>query len=205
MCTRAKAAADRIRKHVSIIQVLVTLGYDVRADGGDREQQFRCDLHGTGQDGKPSARVYPDSNSWYCFGCGLTRDAIGTLQAKQGIGFWQAVKVLEQAHGLDPLPMDYGSDERGETALGEMRNNLTRNTTYEDEEERTKRVVENLTTDRDLPLRRILAFWEAFDKVVFMVRGPRGDGGVWTEHKGKNMIAALRERILEKLKEHHAQ
>jgi len=199
---RARAAADRIREKVPIIRVLSALGYeDIRPDGGDREQQFRCDLHGSGHDDKPSARVYPDSNSWYCFGCGLTRDAIQTIRAKQGVGFWEAVKVLEQAYGLEPLPFDYGIDERGDDALASVRANLDRRTTFEDEEKRTRRLVENLTTDRDLPLERLLAFWEAFDKVVYYVRGPRGEDGIWDEHKGKRMIAALRERILEKITE----
>ena len=201
MSNRASAAANRIRKKVPILRVLVALGYDVRTDSGDREQQFSCDLHGSGHDNKPSARVYPESNSWYCFGCGLTRDPIATLRAKEDLGFWEAVKVLEQAYGLDPLPIDYSSDERGETAIGEMRSNLNRQTTYEDEEKRTRRLVENLTTDGELLLDRILAFWEAYDKVVYYVRGPRGDGGIWTEQKGKKMIAALRERMLERLKD----
>jgi len=203
MSDRARAAADRIREHVPIIRVLIALGYDdVRADGGDREQQFRCDLHGTGHDDKPSARVYPDSNSWYCFGCGLTRDAIATIRAKQDVGFWQAVKMLEQAYGLDPLPIDYGTDEKGESALSALRENLTRQTTFEDEEKRTRALLDGLTRDRDLPLDRLLACWEAFDKAVFHVRGPRGDGGVWHEGKGKKILAGLRDRIFERIKEH---
>lgn len=204
MSDRARASADRIREHVSIVQVLATLGYDVREDGGDREQQFRCDLHGSGHDDKPSARVYPDSNSWYCFGCGLTRDPIETLRAKQGQSFWEAVKVLEQAVGLDPLPMNYGSDERGEAALAEMGFHLQHHTTFADEESRVRALLDGLTRDRDLPLDRLLSFWEAFDKVVFHVRGPRGDGGVWAEHKGRTILVALRERIAEKVKEHYS-
>ena len=66
MSDRAKAAADRIRETASILDVLAHYGYHVRDDGGHREQQFPCDLHGTGRDNKPSARVYPESNSWYC-------------------------------------------------------------------------------------------------------------------------------------------
>jgi len=205
MSTRAKAAADRIREKIPILRVLVALGYDVRADGGDREQQFSCDLHGSGLDGKPSARVYPDSNSWYCFGCGLTRDPIETLRAKEDLGFWEAVKVLEQSYGLEPLPIDYGTDERGTTAIGEMRHSLKQQVTFEEDEKRTLRLVENLTTDRDLPLDRILAFWEAFDKVAYYVHGPRGDGGIWTKARGQVMMVALRGRILEHIKEHNAQ
>ena len=54
---------ERIRNAIAITDLLSELGYHVQP--GDREQQFGCDLHGT-RDTKPSARVYPDSNSWYC-------------------------------------------------------------------------------------------------------------------------------------------
>lgn len=63
--SRAADAAARINQHVSIENILAAYGYRVRPGGG-REQQFSCDLHGDGRDGRPSARVYPDSNSWYC-------------------------------------------------------------------------------------------------------------------------------------------
>lgn len=63
---RAKQRADRIRADVRIIQILSDYGYNVNPDGGDREQQFSCDLHGDGSDSKPSARAYPSSNSWFC-------------------------------------------------------------------------------------------------------------------------------------------
>lgn len=66
MSSRAKQRADRIRSEVPIIRVLADYGYHVNPDGEDREQQFSCDLHGSGQDRKPSARVYPSTNSWYC-------------------------------------------------------------------------------------------------------------------------------------------
>lgn len=64
--SQARARADRIREKIPIVQLLEDFGYGVRASGGDREQQFSCNLHGDGQDNKPSARVYPDSDSWYC-------------------------------------------------------------------------------------------------------------------------------------------
>jgi intein/homing endonuclease len=64
--SRAKQRADRIRQDIDIVQVLADYGYKVNPGGGDREQQFSCDLHGDGSDSKPSARVYPSSNSWYC-------------------------------------------------------------------------------------------------------------------------------------------
>jgi hypothetical protein len=202
MSKRLKDSVKRINETVSIVQILSTLGFDVREDAGDREQQFRCDLHGSGHDDTPSARVYPDSNSWYCFGCGVTRDAIETLQVKQGVAFWAAIKMLEAAHGLDPLPIDYDADEQGQGALAEVRDNLASYTTFADEETRTRASLEAMTSDRELPLDRLLSFWEGFDKAVFMVRGPRGDGGVWGETKGRKVLAGLRDRMAEVLLEH---
>ena len=48
---------EQIKEFVSIEQGLNDLGY--RVQHIDREQQFPCDLHGDGRDGKFSARVYP--------------------------------------------------------------------------------------------------------------------------------------------------
>ena len=64
--TWASKRAARIREEIPITAVLADYGYDVRDDGGDREQQFPCNMHGDGYDVKPSARVYPESASWYC-------------------------------------------------------------------------------------------------------------------------------------------
>ena len=97
---RAREAADRIRAEVPIVDVLYDYGYRVHPDGEDREQQFSCDLHGDGSDTKPSARVYPESASFHCFACGRSRDAITLVREKEGVEFWQAVKMLEAKHNL---------------------------------------------------------------------------------------------------------
>lgn len=89
--------AERIREAVSITDLLSELGYDVQ--DSNREQQFACDLHG-GRDGKPSARVYPDSNSTYCFACGKSRDVIGTVMDKHELDFKQAMAWLEKTYNL---------------------------------------------------------------------------------------------------------
>ena len=83
---RTQRRIDQIKARLSIAQVLMDYGYPVRGDNDEREEQFPCDLHGDGHDGKPSARIYPESNSWYCVdvdapiltssGCELTADLI---------------------------------------------------------------------------------------------------------------------------------
>lgn len=90
--------SERIKEKISIFSVLHSYNYDIV--DSPNEQQFRCNLHGDGSDGSPSARAYPDSNSWYCFACGKTRDAISTVMEIEGVSFSQACKALETKYGL---------------------------------------------------------------------------------------------------------
>ena len=89
--------SERIREAIRITDLLAELGYHVQPT--EREQQFGCDLHGT-RDGKPSARVYPATNSWYCFACGKSRDAIRTVMDKLDLDFKQAMVWLEKTYNL---------------------------------------------------------------------------------------------------------
>lgn len=190
----AHEAAERIRKAVPILQVLTSYGYHVRPEGGDREQQFSCDLHGDGRDSMPSARVYPVSNSWFCFACNKTRDAVETVRAKENLTFWQAVKKLERAFGLTPFewtPKPIEDEHAGIRAI------LDPARTFEQDAERVRGNLATLTDDRQLPMETTLAFWEGFDKIVFRVRGPKGEGGEWSESKGREMMLTLNEHINE--------
>ena len=91
--------AERIKEKIPILSVLSAYGYEVY--GANREQQFRCDLHGDGSDEAPSARVYPETNTWFCFACGKPRDSISTVMEKEGLDFSDACKALEIKYGLD--------------------------------------------------------------------------------------------------------
>lgn len=91
--------ADRIKEKIPILSVLSAYNYDVH--GRDHQQQFRCDLHGDGNDNAPSARVYPETNTWFCFACGKVRDTIATVMEKEGLEFNQACKALELKYGLE--------------------------------------------------------------------------------------------------------
>lgn len=67
--SRNERRRDRIKEQVPILDLLARYGYMIEP-GYNGEQQFRCDLHGSGQDNKPSARAYPESNSTYCIAGG---------------------------------------------------------------------------------------------------------------------------------------
>lgn len=194
MSDRSEAAAARIKETVPILQVLASYGYRVRDDGGDREQQFQCDLHGTGKDNKPSARVYPESNSWYCFACDATRDPIGTVMAKEGVKFWDAIGILEKAYGLDPLPRDYGWDKVLD-ATGLVDTVLDATKTFDQDTDSIRRLLDNRTLGKDFALEMLLLFWEQLDEVVHRVESKS-----WTEDQGRRRLQDLKQRVTEALK-----
>lgn len=188
---RARERADRIRKAVPIVELLSKYGYAVREEFEDREQQFSCDLHGDGMDNKPSARVYPNSASWYCFACGITRDAIRTVQDKERLSFGQACFKLETDYNLPHFVMGPDPEAPSQVSPGDAVA-VDSTTSYEEEKGSTERLLMTLTKERTLSMEACLPLWEAFDTVVWNVE--KGD---WAEKKGKKMLALLRNKAIE--------
>jgi len=91
---------EEIHANVSIVDVLSHYGYRVHSGGGHRKQSFSCDLHGDGKDSRPSAVVYPETGTFYCFACGKPRDALDLIQIKEQVTFVQAVAILNKRYGL---------------------------------------------------------------------------------------------------------
>ena len=154
MSERSKRRVSRIRRAVPLDVILENYGYSVRS-GSDREQQFSCDLHGDRQDSRPSARYYPASFSWHCFACGKSRDAIATTMEKEGMGFQQALEVLEKRFGLPELSWD-----KVEPSVPDTGPDIKAAT------DRIRRLLQNVTDEHDLSIEDTLALWEAFDFAV---------------------------------------
>lgn len=187
--SRSERRAARIRSDVPIDKVLALYGYDIRTDGS-REQQFRCDLHGDGNDGKPSARCYPESASWYCWACNRSRDAIQTVREKEGLGFLQAVERLEQHFHLPSLPWEDSdrAPEKEDVFSGVF--DTTANV-FEREKSRTERLIHSLVTEKMLALSATLTFMEEFDRLrVVSEANPEGYA---------DDMAALRARIIQRM------
>jgi hypothetical protein len=184
--SRARRAADRIREEIPLASVLVRYGYDVYDDDGEREQQFSCDLHGDGSDNKPSARLYPYNNHFFCFACGRSRDAIALVREKEGCGFWDAIKKLEEWYGLEPLPWEEGdSVERPEKALKkELDQALRPSETPDQALTRLERFLDGLTKDRSLTPQRVAGLWEAHDRVdMYLTDGGDPDKAIGMAHR----------------------
>lgn len=191
---RARDRADRIKEEIPILQVLYDLGYRVHPDGGDREQQFQCDLHGDGRDNKPSARVYPRSSSWFCFGCGETRDAIKTLQDREDLNFHDACTYLEKKYGLAPLPWEPRKPE--ETVEDKVSAVFSTGVTFQEGIERIDNLLTTITQEKELSMNRVLKFWEVRDMVCYRV-----SKGEWEEFKGRKAINKLHRAVMEELKQ----
>lgn len=164
MSNRAQESAERIRTEIPILKVLSDYGYAVRIDGGNRAQQFPCDLHGDGRDGKASGRVYPETGQFFCFACGRSRDAVTLVREKEGVSFWDAVKKLEKEYGLQPLPWDGPEENPGPTLTQEIENSLTKRESPEQALHRIERFLQGLTTERSLPPQKCASLWEAYDR-----------------------------------------
>jgi hypothetical protein len=54
-----------------------------------------CPLH---DDKSPSFHIYPDTNSWYCFGCKRGGDTIAFIRLRHGLSFRDAVYYLTHHH-----------------------------------------------------------------------------------------------------------
>lgn len=66
---------QEIKQRLSILTVLSH--YNLKPD---RSNHIKCPFH---EDDKPSCRVYPETNTFHCFGCGAKGDAIEFIQKKE--------------------------------------------------------------------------------------------------------------------------
>lgn len=99
-----KLRIANIHRQLPMARVLLHYGVELRHPDPHQETSYACPLHGDGNDSSPSARLYPDTQSTYCFACQRARDAVGWVREKEGLPFWAAIRRLEDLFNLEPLP-----------------------------------------------------------------------------------------------------
>ena len=67
----------------------------------------------------PSFVVYPDTQSFYCFGCGAAGDVISFVRKYNNLGYVEAVKQLASRAGM-PLPEEDDRESRARQRLLEI-------------------------------------------------------------------------------------
>jgi hypothetical protein len=166
--SRSEKRVLRVKTDIPLSHVLSSLGYKVR-EGLHKEQQFPCDLHGDGKDGKPSARLYltdpenPSDQSWYCFACGKKRDSIETIKDKMGLSFWDALKYLEKTYNLPSLP--WTEDDYNKFPI---KNIVQEDHSLDKIAQSIHNTLNFCTKDRMLPQNKTLGMWEAYDKISYL-------------------------------------
>ena len=101
------STVDDIKARLDIVEVVAKYVPDLRQTG--RNFSARCPFH---QERTPSFRVFPDRQSWRCFGaCGVGGDVFGFVMKAEGIDFGAALRRLAEMAGVD-LPERRAAAER---------------------------------------------------------------------------------------------
>jgi hypothetical protein len=86
-----KQQIEQIKNAVNLKQLMTNNGVAFRGN------QALCPFH---EEKTPSFSVYPNTNSYKCFSCGASGDAISYYQHAHGLGFVDAVKELGESVGI---------------------------------------------------------------------------------------------------------
>ena len=164
--------------------------------GGEfQEQQFQCDLHGDGRDGTPSARMYPATNSWYCFACSKSRGIVDTVIAKEKTEFINAVFLVESRYKLPQIP--FGDDDdwhpggKPDNPAGGV---VSYNSTFASAYNKMLSSLDLATEVRTLPMDTILVYWEAVDNVAYQAKN-----GTISDQSACKAMHKMHERLIEAL------
>ncbi|MBQ5782827.1 MAG: DNA primase [Oscillospiraceae bacterium] len=96
--------------------VVDVIGSHVHLKRHGRIYKGLCPFH---SEKTPSFTVYPETQSYYCFGCGAGGDIISFAKEVNGLTYVEAVKMLAQQSGM-PLPDEDDKLSRLKTRIYEM-------------------------------------------------------------------------------------
>lgn len=93
------------------IESVVSSYVNLRRSG--RNMTGLCPFH---NEKTPSFMIYPENNSFYCFGCGAGGDAITFIRRIENLDYMEAVRFLAQRAGME-MP----EQTRGDEGLAKLR------------------------------------------------------------------------------------
>lgn len=198
--SRSARRLAQIKASVPIQQILSDYGYKIHMGGQFQEQQFPCDLHGDGRDGKPSARMYPATNQWFCFACSKSRDAVETVRAKEGLDFLAALAFIEAKYNLPQVPWEDDDSDGHSThgsAVRSVSSILDAGSTFEDDRRKLVSLLESISETPNLfhvPMDMVLAYWEAVDKMTYQVKER-----IISDADARMVVSKLYERLISSL------
>jgi len=162
-----KERVANIKAQVPIDAVLDRYGVKILTK--EREFQYPCPLHGDGQDNSYSARMYPDTQSTYCFACHKARDVVGWVCDAEGLPFGKALTWIERTFGVKNIPKATFDTSNPNASAFNL--NLTPNfdLTPKKEDIPIMEVIDNINTigRKHLKRRRKDLTWEHVTKVYY--------------------------------------
>ena len=85
---------DEIKQRLDVVDVVDSY---LRLEKAGRNFKALCPFH---QEKTPSFFVFPERQSWRCFGCGSGGDLVSFVMKKEGVDFSEALKMLAERAGV---------------------------------------------------------------------------------------------------------
>lgn len=105
---------NEVKRRLDIVEVIASYMPELKKAG--RNFKAICPFH---QEKTPSFYVFPERQSWHCFGaCSTGGDAFSFVMKKEGIGFGEAFRILAEKAGV---PLTLGRAEDGETEADKLK------------------------------------------------------------------------------------
>ena len=101
------SAIDEVKQKTDIVGII---GQYVALKKAGRNLVGLCPFH---SERNPSFFVYPEQQSWHCFGCNTGGDVFSFIMKKESLDFGEALRLLAQRSGVT-LPARPGRDEEKE-------------------------------------------------------------------------------------------
>ncbi|MEZ4503154.1 MAG: DNA primase [Dehalococcoidia bacterium] len=107
----SRVDVEQVKRRNAIADVVQRHGVRLRREG--RRLVGLCPFH---EDRSPSFSVYPETQSFHCFGCGASGDVIDFVRRAEGLGFREAVARLDGATNVAaPIPKPASEGTQPET------------------------------------------------------------------------------------------
>jgi DNA primase catalytic core len=102
---------DQVRRVKDAIDIVQLMGEYAALRKSGKTFACCCPFH---QERSPSCYVYPDTQSYYCFGCQAHGDAISLIRAKENVSFTDAIELLARRAGIQLVYENGKGQNRGE-------------------------------------------------------------------------------------------